>query len=378
MSRNRPHTEYDPPPPPYGYPTAALDAATASGPLGVANATTTWEASTICHRITANSSNPGTSAPSPSVVVPTPFIPVSTPFVPVTSRPVGRPSRQKEPAPTASAPSTIFEIFVYVDLPPKVTCTVCRKVKSTKQEPIKFGPMDLAIDISWDVFLSQVADLVETRVKNLAVASFEWHFLNPSSSPHLLLNTVHAFQSMLKPLVSKSVKKDIGYVIPWATTADKTLGIPPGVDEDVVSDDDFGPMQKRARLDDDLEAIVEELRVKYPPGLCKLLLFVKVPMGSNMFNADHALKKTKAKELDTVLPAAEPAAPAAPPGPVPPFPIQGGHPYRNRFGYPYMPFNPLMRTSTPLAWDPEFATAGLRPEFPMFDSISLFGFRTCS
>ncbi|KAJ7439103.1 hypothetical protein FB451DRAFT_1192313 [Mycena latifolia] len=38
----------------------------------------------------------------------------------------------------------------------------------------------------------------------------------------------------------------------------------------------------------------------------------------------------------------------------------------------------LMRTSAPLAWDPEFATAGLRPEFPTFDSISLFGFQTCS
>ncbi|KAJ6629843.1 hypothetical protein B0H10DRAFT_1939476 [Mycena sp. CBHHK59/15] len=187
----------------------------------------------------------------------------------------GRPPKNVPPPPDDAVPST-FELLAHVLQLDKISWTSHHKQKVSKQEPLKFGPVDIKYTIDWMVFLSQTAELVIMPVESLIITSFEWHFLKPASSPWLPLNSDNALQSMLKQARAKVGKKDLCYVIlrmkppsqiqpvvPWAATADRILGIahdPTEPDEDVVSDDGHGPMQKKAHLDDELEDHVESLR----------------------------------------------------------------------------------------------------------------------
>ncbi|KAJ7105264.1 hypothetical protein C8R44DRAFT_745976 [Mycena epipterygia] len=326
------------------------------------------------------------------------YIPVNiTPSVAVSnSRPSGRPRKEI----TLPTPAVIaqFELLIHVILPDKVTRTANRKTKTTKQDPLKFGPKDADTNLPWDGFLGKLAEMVQTGVKNLVVASFEWHFLKPTTSPKLPINSPNGFQSMMKQILGKNGKKDGDYIIvrmmpptkeqsvavPWAATVDKILGIPASPDEDVLSDveDNLGPMQKRARLDDELEGLVEELLAKYPPGVCnlhpdkacfhhrvldlhfdleraRLLVWSaairsgkadkdRPPMGSNLFKAQHAMRKTNGKKAE-VIPLATPAA--EPTNSVPaPFPPVQGNPYMQQFppfGYP-SPYAPPYMSPFPM------------------------------
>lgn len=141
------------------------------------------------------------------------YIPVNiTPSVAVSnSRPSGRPRKEI----TLPTPAVIaqFELLIHVILPDKVTRTANRKTKTTKQDPLKFGPKDADTNLPWDGFLGKLAEMVQTGVKNLVVASFEWHFLKPTTSPKLPINSPNGFQSMMKQILGKNGKKDGDYII---------------------------------------------------------------------------------------------------------------------------------------------------------------------
>ncbi|KAJ6582435.1 hypothetical protein B0H10DRAFT_1962483 [Mycena sp. CBHHK59/15] len=156
-----------------------------------------------------------------------------------------------------------------------------RKSKTTKVDSLKFGPLALQVCVTWDSFLESVAIEIEAPAgtESLLVSSFEWHFSKPkpTNASWVPLKTAKTFTSMINQILAKLKKDPSTYIIlkmqpptppratvPWGVTVDKILGIP--VDEDVLSDDGGGPMQKKARFDDELEELVEEIRNMYPPG----------------------------------------------------------------------------------------------------------------
>ncbi|KAJ7831194.1 hypothetical protein B0H14DRAFT_3464201 [Mycena olivaceomarginata] len=327
------------------------------------------DVTTFGHRITADTSIPTTSpsvtaAPwndvsrdheAPRTRPESP--PIDPPAVsdPAPRRRVGRPRTRPEPPPIAI--SLTFELLIHVLLPDKVTRTSNRKPKVVKQDPIKFGPTDVPTQIAWEPFLVMLAELVQTVIATKLAGKKD------SSSGYVVVR--------MQPPAK------IQAATPWAQTANAA-----GVDEDVHSDgDDLGPMQKKARIDDELESLVDELREKYPPGLCKvhpdilcfhhrvldlhfelerprLLVWSAqiragkadkdhAPMGSNLFKAEHAIKKSKKPKAAPPIPAEPPNPAAAPPPPAPQ--VQGVNPYAalpaGYPGYPYM--SPYMMPPMP-------------------------------
>ena len=148
-------------------------------------------------------------------------------------------------------------------------------------------------------------------------------------------------------------------------------------------------MVLQARLDDELEGIAEKITEKYPAGICRLhpniccfhyrpsdlhfeldrsrtlvwaaairqgnATYEKIPLGSNFFKANQALKKrAEAKERPAVASdanASDPAAPAPALAPVvaltPASPF-GVHPYM----FTGMPFNPLFASMPFMGYPP--------------------------
>lgn len=115
--------------------------------------------------------------------------------------------------PLADLPSS-FELLVYVLQPPKkLRAAPGKAMKTVKVDPLKFGPTNFAVDVSWNDFLNEVGILVSAPVGNLPLASFEWSFLVPKNSPHLPLNNHPGHQSFLKQVAATIKKKGSAYVI---------------------------------------------------------------------------------------------------------------------------------------------------------------------
>ncbi|KAJ7831198.1 hypothetical protein B0H14DRAFT_3464204 [Mycena olivaceomarginata] len=376
-----------------------------ANPASPATSMNELDVTTFGHRITADTSIPTTSpsvtaAPwndvsrdheAPRTRPESP--PIDPPAVsdPAPRRRVGRPRTRPEPPPIAI--SLTFELLIHVLLPDKVTRTSNRKPKVVKQDPIKFGPTDVPTQIAWEPFLVMLAELVQTVVPNLAVVSFEWHFLKPNNSAWLPLNSSKALSSMLKQIATKLAgKKDSssGYVVvrmqPPAKfkpqhPGPRPLMLPVSMKMSTLMVTISARCKKKARIDDELESLVDELREKYPPGLCKvhpdilcfhhrvldlhfelerprLLVWSAqiragkadkdhAPMGSNLFKAEHAIKKSKKPKAAPPIPAEPPNPAAAPPPPAPQ--VQGVNPYAalpaGYPGYPYM--SPYMMPPMP-------------------------------
>jgi hypothetical protein len=60
-----------------------------------------------------------------------------------------------------------------------------KRPKNEKQDTIKKGPLKIDVDVTWATLLEQVAELVQTDIRNLKAGTFEWHWLKPVSGAWL-------------------------------------------------------------------------------------------------------------------------------------------------------------------------------------------------
>ena len=56
----------------------------------------------------------------------------------------------------------------------------------------------------WDAFLGILAEKISVEPSHLPVASFEWHWLKPTSGPWLPVQDKNGFTSMIRKVKSKS------------------------------------------------------------------------------------------------------------------------------------------------------------------------------
>ncbi|KAF8468005.1 hypothetical protein DFH94DRAFT_697942 [Russula ochroleuca] len=87
------------------------------------------------------------------------------------------------------------------------------KTKVEKQEPLKFGPVNVAFEIGWDVLLLKIMELLEISVDCLVISSMEWHFLKPQNSPWLPMNNENTMQFMLRQAAVKFKKDASSYMV---------------------------------------------------------------------------------------------------------------------------------------------------------------------
>ncbi|KAF9032021.1 hypothetical protein BDP27DRAFT_1436053 [Rhodocollybia butyracea] len=221
-----------------------------------------------------------------------------------------------------------------------------------QKDPEKRGPANVPSTTGWSEFLRTCASLVPTMTAGLYTHSFEWRFLRPATGPWLPVTNANGYQSMLGQAKQQCTKTP-PYIIIQMTKPVQKLE-PEDVDEDSDSESDTGPMRKKVgkkkgKIDEELGTIVESILKRYcvldlhfeltrphcltwahdirngKPGVG----YNKVPIGSGLFMAQHALPK-----ISTM-----PAAPIAPGTPLTPATV---HPVmQNGYsGSPMMPFNP--------------------------------------
>ena len=147
--------------------------------------------------------SPSPSPPPEPDIIQTSALPVEPAELPIVPR--KRPGRPK--ADPQTSVHTIFELLVHVIMPEKRVRQRGGKTKNEKQEPIKKGPIEVSIEIGWDSFLDEVADLVQTTTANLIVDGFEWCWLKPANGSWLPLTNERGLNSMVKQ-VSITTKSD--------------------------------------------------------------------------------------------------------------------------------------------------------------------------
>lgn len=123
-------------------------------------------------------------------------------------------SKRKATA-TQPPPNSTFELLIHVLQPDrKVRAGIGgRQTKSVKCDPLKFGPTNFELNVTWEPFLVTISTLLRSSVPNLALPSFEWHFLKPQNSPWLPLNTEQGLHSLLRQASAKVAKEGSTYVI---------------------------------------------------------------------------------------------------------------------------------------------------------------------
>jgi len=96
-----------------------------------------------------------------------------------------------------------FELLLMLLYPPKRVRNSNKKTKVMKPESENKGPYDVSINIGWGSFLELVANKLMVEPSGLVIASFEWHWLKPVSSPWLPVQDENRLRSMLKKVKMK-------------------------------------------------------------------------------------------------------------------------------------------------------------------------------
>lgn len=186
----------------------------------------------------------------PPAYQPPPVTPFDVNHVPANTQANSNPLPHSFPVPApAPAPSIIFELMLSVIQPAKRIRTAGKRTKAEKADTVSVGPVNCNTAIGWDDFLGIVAEMLTVQRGNLAINSFEWHFLKPASGAWLPLQSNTGFISMLRKI---SGKLD-AYVIvrmqspkpdhttptrPWITTGGAVGSL---ADNTGIDDYDFEP-----------------------------------------------------------------------------------------------------------------------------------------
>jgi hypothetical protein len=210
--------------------------------------------------------------------------------------PRGRPRKPVSPGTVEEEPAAFnFDLIIHVLLPDKKE-RVKGKTKTVKQDPEKVGPISIRSSTAWQDYVDTISQALKVPSEFLPVTTWDWQLSVPKSSPKVPVRCEDAFNSMIRSLTTENGKKrSLPYI--WLFT-EKPNYTPPvrfelwkgvpnlmsfqptagtsahqALDEDELSnDDELGPMQKKARIDDALSSIVEKLMEKYKPGKCPVHL----------------------------------------------------------------------------------------------------------
>ncbi|KAF8582915.1 hypothetical protein K439DRAFT_1634908 [Ramaria rubella] len=174
--------------------------------------------------------------------------------------------------------------------------------KFVKQDPLRFGPIDIHTTMVWDSFLDLIAGACETTRGCLNTSSLTWRWSKPGNSPIMLLSSEVAFLSLRKKLGPKKLTIIVGMNpprmpdnvrAPWVGSASgvhtndtsawtSLIQPPPGLEDDGETGKNNSKvwcglylvkvcvtmLGVEAKLDNGLEEIVGELEAKYPVGVC--------------------------------------------------------------------------------------------------------------
>ncbi|KAF8581605.1 hypothetical protein K439DRAFT_1636028, partial [Ramaria rubella] len=166
--------------------------------------------------------------------------------------------------------------------------------KFIKQDPLRFGLIDIHTTMEWDSFLDLIAGACETTRGCLNTSSLTWRWSKPGNSPIMPLSSEVAFLSLRKKLGPKKLTIIVGMKpprlpdnvrAPWVGSASgiqwtSLIQPPPGLEDDGETGKNNSKvwcglylvkvcmtmLGVQAKLDNELEEIVGELEAKYPIG----------------------------------------------------------------------------------------------------------------
>jgi hypothetical protein len=156
------------------------------------------------------------------------------------------------PPPYATTTFVDFELMLSVLQPPKRVRTATKKTKTEKQDALSIGPVNCNTAMGWDMFLATVSRMLDVQPGNLAINSFEWHFIKPASAPWLPVQNETGLVSLLRKIGSKSDQYVIlrmqppkpdhtAPVRPWTTAPATDSAI---ADEDDIEGEEQGATKK--------------------------------------------------------------------------------------------------------------------------------------
>jgi hypothetical protein len=116
-------------------------------------------------------------------------------------------SNSSSSADPAAMPEFTFELLLTLIYAFKHVCTPNRKTRTIKPESENKEPYNISIKTEWDAFLNIIADKLAVGCSNLAILSFEWHWLKPASGSWLLIQDENGFVPMLNKIKLKQAMK---------------------------------------------------------------------------------------------------------------------------------------------------------------------------
>ncbi|KAF8582711.1 hypothetical protein K439DRAFT_1661620 [Ramaria rubella] len=176
------------------------------------------------------------------------------------------------------------ECVIQVEQPPVRVAKGKGTHKLVKQDPLRFGPIDILTTTEWEGFLDLIAEACETTRGCLNTASLTWRWSKPANSPIMPLSTEVAFLSLRKKIGPKQPTVIVGMKppcmpenvrAPWAGGGTDNRGNdtsawtsliqpPPGLEDEGENQN----RNSKPKLDHELEDIVSVLEAKYPVGGC--------------------------------------------------------------------------------------------------------------
>ncbi|KDQ18406.1 hypothetical protein BOTBODRAFT_42149 [Botryobasidium botryosum FD-172 SS1] len=161
----------------------------------------------------------------------------------------------------------LVDLIVYIEVqtPPR-TVAFGRGVRVERPPPNRFGPLPLAADTMWDDFLPSIATAVSLEPAQLPTDTFVW---SPTStaSGGLPVTDETGFIAMHKIAATKG---HTSVVIRMSNSIKKFHPVfmhegeapPPGPPAPPPGD-------RRPPIDQNLDAVVDRIRLRYPIGLCE-------------------------------------------------------------------------------------------------------------
>ncbi len=117
-------------------------------------------------------------------------------------------TEQPPTIPSPTPPTLFFDMVIHILLPDKVSRTANRKTKTSKQDPLTYGPLSVPLSVEWNELLAEVASTLATTPNQLVVTSFAWRLIKPANSPFMPLTTAQGLPALVRQLTSKAAKQD--------------------------------------------------------------------------------------------------------------------------------------------------------------------------
>lgn len=117
-------------------------------------------------------------------------------------------TEQPPTVPSPTPPTLFFDMVIHILLPDKVSRTANRKTKTSKQDPLTYGPLSVPLLVEWNELLAEVASTLATTPNQLVITSFAWRLIKPANSPFMPLTTAQGLPALVRQLTSKAAKQD--------------------------------------------------------------------------------------------------------------------------------------------------------------------------